>query len=120
MRAFALLLLVVLSAAAPASPCKADPDAHAEMRRLFAEYQRFKNTPAFRQHGYRIGGPFNKWSEQVMGLQHQPYGLILYSLCEVVPGDLWTVGVTAYKGETDAHRQRVEQAFVKCFARTSK
>ena len=105
-----------------ASPTAARDDGgrpeHGEMRRLYREYQRFKDSAAFRKHGYAIGGPFNAWSQRITALNSEnSYALLLSVMCDVTPIDLWMAGTMAYKGETDTHRQRTEAAFAKCFPR---
>ncbi len=72
----------------------------------------FKNDRAFREYGFGIGGPYNKWLKGVEGLRAaQPKGSHSIPLVlRAAPGDLVTLGMDFMrKGETDYTRQMLPE-----------
>ena len=80
---------------------------------LLQQLLKFKDDPKFKEYGFAIGGPYNKWLKSVESLRDStPTGLRnpIPFVVRTAPGDLLILGMDyMQKGETDFTRQRLPE-----------
>ncbi|WP_442511801.1 SHD1 domain-containing protein [Novipirellula sp. SH528] len=80
---------------------------------LLQQLLKFKDEPKFKEYGFAIGGPYNKWLKSVESLRDStPTGLRSPIPFEVrtTPSDLLIIGMDFMReGETDFTRRRLPE-----------
>ncbi len=62
---------------------------HAALRRLYAEFQGFKDGAEFKRYGFGAGGPFGAWQDAVRRVNGDlEYAGLLFDRCGLTPDDL--------------------------------
>ena len=87
------------------------PNAVDEIRKLYAEFQTFKNEDKFRRVGYGRCCKYYQWMKEVEGLRGNDAGEFLRSF-GILPGELISLGMEYYQGRGNQGAAKMWEASV--------